>query len=182
VNIVLFVVTRTDREKRWLRRYGGEGCSGPYGYHDAQALLADDAPCDVAYAGSVDGRDKPPVDDPRWPTRCEHCDYAFRAEDARQVFTSTYYAAADGRRWPIRELPPGAMFDAEWWPERGPDGKWWEIVLPPGGVSDVWSVYGEAKGGGRWTVTGAAPKLTARPSILTPQYHGWLTDGVLVPC
>ena len=33
-----------------------------------------------------------------------------------------------------------------------------------------------------WTRTGVAPKLTAQPSILCQDYHGWLRDGVLVPC
>lgn len=33
-----------------------------------------------------------------------------------------------------------------------------------------------------WTRTGAIPKVTCSPSILTPRYHGFLRDGFLEEC
>lgn len=48
-----------------------------------------------------------------------------------------------------------------------PDGAWWAID----------QCYAGAKEG--WTVTGLPPCVTVRPSIVSPGYHGWLTDGVL---
>jgi hypothetical protein len=51
------------------------------------------------------------------------------------------------------------------------------VALPDG---EFWMVdqrfRGKASG---WTVTGSPPAITARPSIVSDGYHGWLTDGVL---
>jgi hypothetical protein len=52
------------------------------------------------------------------------------------------------------------------------------IIWLPG--NGWWNVDMKSSGGGAgWQVTGTPPLLTARPSILTEDYHGWLTDGVL---
>jgi hypothetical protein len=56
------------------------------------------------------------------------------------------------------------------------------VALPPDGGDDLWMVDGTASNGPGWTREGKPPKVTARPSILTPRYHGWLTDGFLVRC
>lgn len=175
----VFIVTRTMRCRLELRRYANAPCPQQLGYHDAEAPLADDVPVDVDERGIVEVPARPPDDDPRWPVQCT-CGYRFVEEDNRQVFLSEYYAAEDGRRWTIRELPAGAMYDSLWWPERGPDGgPWWVLVLPPGG-HNTWDIYGEASNMSTgWTITGTAPRLTASPSISTPRYHGWLRDGVL---
>lgn len=179
----LFIVTRTGRCRQTLRRFAGErACAhSGYSYCNAETLFADDVPTPINN-GCIESREKPPDDDPRWPERCA-CGYEFVDADKRQLFVVEYYAAEDGRRWPIRDLPPGAMYDAWWWPERGPNGgPWWTVVLPPGGHNDTWEVYGPAANSKRpWTITGTAPKFTASPSIASPRYHGWLRDGVLTP-
>lgn len=57
-----------------------------------------------------------------------------------------------------------------------PDGTWW---APEG------QAYNETKGdyyGEGWEVTGALPNVTIRPSIRSPMYHGFVTDGKLVAC
>ena len=50
------------------------------------------------------------------------------------------------------------------------------LVLPDG---IGWCMDYVANNGPGWEVTGDAPNLTARPSIDSGTYHGWLTDGVL---
>ncbi len=51
------------------------------------------------------------------------------------------------------------------------------VCLPNG---NHWCVDQRESGGTNgWTVTGVPPCITARPSILSVDYHGWLTDGVL---
>lgn len=132
---------------------------------------------------------EPPHDDPRWPQRCA-CGFQFGPDGTWQVFVEQLYRYVDGnggiRIAAERELPVGAMWDARWVPDawRGPDGHSW-VVRTPGGD---WFIDSTGKDGGRWTRTGEAPRLTVRPSIMISgrkrarQYHGWLTDGALVPC
>jgi hypothetical protein len=63
---------------------------------------------------------------------------------------------------------------------KGPDGRAWCVQLPDG---VPWPIYGPATNtGARWEITGTAPAFTARPSIQSARYHGWLTDGILRPC
>jgi hypothetical protein len=115
------------------------------------------------------------------------------------------YAALNGKRYhigltpietesgeKIDPAPPGAMWNAHWFREcrhesglyydRNPDG----IVLcvrTPGGD---WIVDGpsfrDKKESGSWTRTGTIPNVTVTPSILQPNYHGWLRNGQLVRC
>ena len=96
---------------------------------------------------------------------------AWRRADTGEVFAS------------LADLPPGAMYDASWMAfacikhadgrclsVRLPDRMDWLVDRPPDGSRVA------------WTRTGEPPHVTARPSILTPKYHGFLTDGVLLPC
>jgi len=82
----------------------------------------------------------------------------------------------------LRDCPPGAMYDAFWYPEKGPDGRALCVSLPPGGGMDFWHVDGPSKGGGGWTRSGEPPFVTANPSILTPRFHGFLRNGWLESC
>lgn len=72
---------------------------------------------------------------------------------------------------------PGAMFTLDI-TGNDPNGKTTTraVVLPD---RNIWPMDQPASDGGYWAITGEAPNLTARPSIMTPTYHGWLTDGVL---
>jgi hypothetical protein len=52
-----------------------------------------------------------------------------------------------------------------------------------------WNIDSKSSNGTGWTRTGEPPVVTARPSIGIPGaqgqqwiYHGWLTDGELIPC
>jgi hypothetical protein len=74
------------------------------------------------------------------------------------------------------------MYDAHWWPVKGPDGIALAVILPPGGHTETWHPDTGAKDGPPWTRTGTIPRVTCTPSILTNKYHGFLTDGFLVEC
>lgn len=170
---------RTARYR--LRRYAGEAtCVGGMGYHNALSGVIAEVAEDPAknYAGT----NPPAVDnsDPRWPARCA-CGYAFVETDARQVFADSLYRRADTGEVTTREdAAAGAMWDANWWPDKGPGGICLMVKLPDG---CEWMVDGpSANSKTPWSRTGTPPLVTARPSILTPGYHGFLTDGFLVKC
>jgi hypothetical protein len=167
------------------------------GYHNASVDIGD-APIVLSEGGYISCLPTQPyVADPRWPARCS-CGYEFTADDQWQVNQEEYYRADDGREWPHRSLPAGAMFDA-WWmggsrdearkASPGGDGVWLAVVLPPGGSLNAWIVDGPARNNPNpvgWsrsgTVKGPNPTVTASPSILSHEYHGWLRSGVLVEC
>jgi hypothetical protein len=195
--IACFYVVESGRTTQELRRYhdrSGDQCSvSGHGYHNISVRI-EDAP----ERKSADGRSRISpshsefLGDPRWPSRCA-CGYEFLETDHWQVFTDSIMRdQASGREWPMRELPPGAMYDAWWYRDEdgkgragegvGADGLCLCVCLPPGGGLDYWHVDGPAKGGGNWTRTGTVPNITATPSILTPRYHGWLRNGALVEC
>lgn len=77
-------------------------------------------------------------------------------EQNEDVFSPNYHADWAGKRLPITVcLPDGSM----WCPDQRP-------------------TYGSNTIEG-WKVTGDLPRITARPSVGKPGYHGFLTDGVL---
>ena len=188
--IQCFWVEPTGVEARSLRRYSdreGTVCPSRFGYHNASVPIEPAPDSKEAIGGKGEF-----ADDPRWPTHCE-CGYEFVESDHWQVFRVDIYRAADGREWPIRELPPGAMYDATWYHESkygvGADGIALVVILPPNGGDDYWHVDGSANNNPApqgWqrtgTVKGPSPTVTATPSILTPRYHGWLRNGFLVSC
>lgn len=178
-----FMIEPTDRCRRWLRRYvhTGEGrdCAG--GYHQAMTAIDDGPELRAAEGYRRTEPSEWPRDDPRWPVQCA-CGYRFTAVDAWQLFCRSIYRRADtDEEMTIEDAPAGAMWDAFWMgePWRGQDGRSLCVKLPPGGQADYWHIDGPSRDGGHWTRTGTPPLITARPSILTPKYHGWLTDGVL---
>jgi len=68
-----------------------------------------------------------------------------------------------------------SRYARDWWGKRDPI-----CVMLPGGSH--WVVDAPTSDGGGhsgWTITGEAPFITASPSIVVPQYHGWLQNGVL---
>lgn len=168
-------------------------CPGAPGYHNATASLEGEwavVRTPEGYIAALDD-DSIPHDDPRWPTKCEACDYAFVDDDAWQVNISEAWARNDTGEtvgWGLYKLPAGAMWDAKWMPAsyHGPDGMALTVQLPDG---TAWCVDGpssestatERRG---WTRTGdpqaIPPTVSATPSILTPAYHGFLTAGKLV--
>jgi len=178
---VCFMLEPTGRRRVSLRRYRSSSkCSQhPHGYHQAKVPIGEEP---------EDGTciDPPPHDDPRWPTAC-CCGEPFRDDDQWQRFPESIFRRVDtGEEMALREAPPGAMWDATWYPSKGPDGR--ALMLRVIGEWD-WFIDGPASNGPGWTRSGEPPRITARPSIGVPsregkgwRYHGFLTDGVLREC
>jgi hypothetical protein len=143
------------------------------------------------------------VGEKRWPISCSICGREFgpvgdgvsRMTDGvvnDQVNQEPIYRAADGREWPQRSLPPGAMFDSPWRGSfgTGPDGIALTVVCPYTGTdarNGMWHVDGPASNSDRpWDRTGdprVPGQITASPSIkIGDMYHGWLRNGQLVEC
>ncbi len=178
-----FLLTPTDRVRLKLRRYksGSGSCEGPNTYHNALTPF-DVVPAKFDEQGILQACShlEPPHDDPHWPKKCERCAYEFQPEDMWQLFHELLYVRSDtGEEVILREAPVGAMWDADWLPWKGPDGKSLVVMTPAG----EWTIDGPSSGGGHWTRTGSAPRITVQPSIHFPgKFHGWLTAGVLSPC
>jgi hypothetical protein len=189
--IKCFMVADTGRDRLSLRRFvfhaNGGSCSGRMGYHDASVPIGE-----AAEDGTIVTTTKPSSgyeNDWRWPKSCE-CGYAFKADDQWQVSCKSIYRRDDtGEEFTQEELPAGAMYDATWLKGEGsekrvgPDGLALHVVCPPGkSWGDHWHVDGPANNGPGWQRSGTVPNVTANPSILTPRYHGWLRNGILVSC
>lgn len=174
-----FVVEPSDFCRRSLRRYSGNECKAEgHTYHNAEVVIDDEldaATVDEGGTCEIDDYE----DDPRWPKTCD-CGYRFHPEDHWQVNTTRFYRGCpDGGLYVLRELPPGAMWNAYWLENlgRGPDGKNWCVQMPCG---IEWIVYGPSSDGGKWDVQGVPPRITVSPSInLQGAYHGWIKDGVI---
>jgi hypothetical protein len=151
----------------------------PMKHHDTTVYL-EDIPYPFDPQGLLGyGRDDVDHSDPHWPTVCDVCGTPFKDTDNWQHNVSRLFKGApDGKLYTTRTMPPGSMYDAEWWPDKGPDGIALCVVLPPNGGADYWHPDEKRQGG--WTRTGTIPKITCHPSILTPRYHGWLRDGWLI--
>lgn len=173
----VFLIARTDRARESLRRYASPStcAAGRLGIHDASVVLGEIDYPDDGYNGR--GADDFPHDDPRWPVACA-CGYVFTESDTWQHNINRLYAGGDWRGI-LREAPVGAMWDVTWmdvWPV-GPDGRALFLKLPDG---MDWGIDGPATNSPTgWDRTGEPPLITARPSIDSGCYHGWLTDGEL---
>lgn len=184
-----FLITPTGQALRFLRRivlHEAPPCPATGGAHQATVEI-EPGPLVRNERGYVSLT--LPHDDPRWPTHCA-CGRAFAEGDYWSCDQEQLYALPDGRecsthlrltaRKDPRAAPPGAMWVADYVPPgddwSGPDGRCLFLRLPDG---TDWMIDGPARNGGGWTRTGEPPKITARPSIASPGYHGWLTDGVL---
>ena len=188
-----FMLRETDRVARWLRRFTSAAEVGvrlcePRGMHEA-AVRIEDGPLIWSHDRTSICTDPMlwPADDPRWPEKCDACDYRFPDNTGGQMFYLKIWLMPDGRevtvhphRWPgMDKAPPGAMWYFDWnqnW--RGPDGRTLYCMTPAG----EWCIDGPSSGGDckPWTRIGTPPLVTANPSIVCSNYHGWLRNGELV--
>jgi len=144
-----------------------------------------------------------PHDDPRWPVACQ-CGYAFTPADHWQLFCSTLYRRSDnGEETTLSDAPDGAMWYADWMTHNrdasdhryfGPDGRCLVCRVPK---RHDWMIDGPAsnctkpddKAHKCWVRHGEPPLITVDKngdtcnagagSILTPDWHGFLRNGVL---
>ncbi len=157
-------------------------CPGPFGYHTKSLVIGEiDRPLpnyDEPNAHECE-LENIPHDDARWPKHCD-CGFEFRDSDPWQLNAHRLYEGA-GMIFILPEAPVGAMWDAWWmgnqW--KGPDGIHLAVKTPGG----EWLVDGpSANGGPGWTRNGEIPNVSASPSILMSNYHGFLTGGILKGC
>lgn len=187
-----------------LRRYSRDEvrpCRPGKGYHDA-AVPAGRAPAVTDADGYVFvNAPAPPASDPRWPMSCDYCDYRFESGDGRQMRQVRVYRCPDtGEEWAQDELPPGAMFDADWLPSawKGPDGIALVVILPTAD-RHPWHLDAESsnctrkgdRGHKCWVRHGdpRTDRITVDKngetcqagagSIAVDGYHGFLHNGVL---
>lgn len=199
-----FWVEPTGEALLSLRRYSRDEdrpCGKGWSYHSAEVPVGR-APVTVDASGFLHASvDAPPSSDPRWPTSCDRCDYQFRPGDGRQLHQVRLYRCPDtAEEWPQDELPPGAMFNADWLPAwwKGSDGIGLVVILPTAD-RHPWHVDAESsnctrKGDGShkcWVRHGdpRTDRITVDKngetcqagagSIAVEGYHGFLQNGVL---
>lgn len=173
------MVHPTDRFEVRLRRYGGEGCPGPYGYHNAVSAPIERVQSDeYPVTGDLHAHD-----DARWPVKCDYCEHVFCAGDVWQRSVERIFVADDGREMLLSDRVPGMMYflqhrhrlsphyTKDWAGKRKPI----QVVCPNG---KEWCVDAISSNGDGWVVTGEPPCLTCSPSIGVPGYHGFLQGGV----
>jgi len=188
--IKCFMLEPTDRVRRWLRRWVSRDnakCPG-HGYHNAFVHIEDGplfwSQTDSGYKYYATDPLSWPHGDPRWPVKCDHCDYVFGDEDQWDLFYAAIYRRPEtGEEMHIHPglagcAPAGAMFYSDWGTFTGPDGRSLSVITPSG----QWDIdHPPADGDKPWERTGTPPNVTANPSILfRGGYHGWLRNGELV--
>ena len=196
------MIHETPRFRLSLRRYSdraADKCPGKYRYHNAQTapitVIERPKHAEGHYDVSPIERDlTPPQDDPRWPVRCDHCEYRFDNQDHFQLFTDHIYVDDAGTEYSLRNPVPGMMWFADWMSEdwHGPDGHCLVAVCPNG---SEWMIDGRAsnctmpqdRGHRCWVRHGVPPNVTVDKngktcaagagSIAVPGYHGFLRNG-----
>jgi len=195
----------TNKLQRYLRRYcttEAEHCNGRMSYHDTMIPfdIVDEA--DRTYESQdknnhVEG----------YPERCS-CGYVFVPDDHWQVFTDRLYQKPDGTMIATRDCEPGSMWFMPWLDVKyKPQLEHVLVVKCPG--DHIWIVDSEASNCNRkaeivagaypgrlqedhhcWEIVGTLPLITVRlcstvpghpggGSILFPDFHGMLENGVL---
>lgn len=124
-----------------------------------------------------------------WPAQCAHCGHAFTDEDSRSGVRLPLYRRTDnGQLIKLRDAEVGAMWDASWYPRKGPDGRCL-VLRCPGGHD--WAIDSRASNCTRapddghfcWCRHGEPPDLTVDKgcdtcqsgggSIWVDMPHGW---------
>jgi hypothetical protein len=180
-----FLLTPSEYAQESLRRYSStqdEKCF-PFGYHNASVPIGT-----LPFPHSdLDGKPGKGIghEDPRWPKTCA-CGYVFQDTDAWQHNIIRLYQRSDHvtLMTTLAEAPIGALWDADWYNWKGPDGRCLVLKTPGGDwVIDGPSSSNDGSKGPPWTRTGEVPMVTASPSIHFPgKFHGWLRNGILESC
>ena len=200
MDIPVFFIEPVGRNRIYLRRYAsGSTCHGKYGYHDAMAFI-----CEEVDEGRASG-DTHDHADPRWPAKCDYCDYQFTAEDHWQRFSRRIYKRADtGEETTLSEAPVGACWDADWIAEgrtgfyvgddgrclvvRTPGGEWMidarasNCTMPDDNKHKCWVRHGKPEDGTLHVDKNGLTCAAGAGSIVIKDYHGFLHNGKLTNC
>ncbi len=206
-----FWLEPTDMVAVGLRRYSSiehTGWTCEEGYHSVLSFIGEcparfdeDGGRGILAAGSEVSHD-----DPRWPGVCR-CGYRFVADDPWQDWQELIYQRADtGERVTLRGgaeevggLPaaaPGAMWDARWMVDRGPDGIHlivrcpnghdWHVdsrasncTMPDDREHRCWVRHGDPRTEPVTVDKNGVTCAAGAGSILAGDYHGFLASGTL---
>lgn len=208
MGVKCFMVTHTDRYRLSLRRFvfssDASKCPGNGGYHNASGpeiavVTASKDPDGHYNLTRLERENSVPHDDPRWPRKCDGCDYQFTETDEWQVFADAIWLDDAGKEYSMRRRVPGMMWFADWMGDyaKGPDGHCLMVVCPGGGE---WCIDGPAsnctmkndtgpfgKAHRCWVRHGTPPNITVDKngktcaagagSIIAGKYHGFLRNG-----
>jgi len=172
-----------------------------HGIHDATVVLGQ---IDLPLSDAGRRADDCPHDDPRWPRKCDRCDFVFGERGRWQHVVERLFRRGDnGGLCTLKEAPVGAMYYADWMPKSvgGPDGRYLMVVCPG---NHPWSVDGQASNCTTrqgpdaypkhkcWIRHGTPPDITVDKngktcaagagSIVVPGWHGFLRNGWLEQC
>ena len=202
-NVPIFFIEPTGSARFSLRRYARrEDHPCPNGYHNAQTYLHD-GPDEDRVIG-----DSHPHDDPRWPTKCEHCDYEFEDADNWQLFSRAIYRRHDDHesQFTLYDAPVGAVWNAYWMADSrdegffvGPDGRCLMVMLPDrhewcidsrarnctmpdDNTHKCWVRHGKPEDGSLHVDKNGHTCAAGAGSIGTDNYHGFLHHGHLTAC
>lgn len=180
--------TVSSKVKRWVGASGGK-CSKK------------DGECwGRNFVGVVDGvvgehSFWPDDNDPLWDVKCEAC--GSPCKDKRYTTGALIFVDRKGREVDGENLPAGAMWFADWYPWKGPDGHSLVVKLPNG---HHWLVDNRASNCTMkdddvhrcWVRHGEPPNITVDKkghtckagggSIWSGDWHGFLRNGRLEEC
>lgn len=176
-----FLVVPTNRAERELRRHArtaGPGCAATgFPYHHAARPIEDGVVVPSADGSTIVDGDWP-HEDTRWPRVCA-CGYVFAPEDEWRVAVSRLWRVPEtGEEFPLRDAPVGAMWFADWFRLKGPDGHALVVMTPAG----PWLVERPTADGIFYARTGEPPHVTVEQLVVVPgpvPFRGWLREGLL---
>ena len=138
--------------------------------------------------------------DPRWPTHCAKCGYAFEDSDEWQVSQRRVYVRSDtGEEISASPyaLPVGAVIDAHWHGRKGADGRALQVMTPGGpwlidsrasnctlpqdDEHRCWVRHGRPEDGTLHVDKDGPTCAAGAGSIQVGAYHGFLHHGALTP-
>lgn len=196
----------------YLRRYRSGSdedakCPSPYSYHNARYFSGDMAiilsdPDNEGRRTILNGDSQhqwTTLNDPNWPTKCDHCEYHFNDQDPKQFFVERTYRRVDtAETMTLRDAPAGAMWDAQWmssWVKGAdgiclvvklPNGNDWMVdsrasncTLPNDDIHKCWVRHGDPKTGNVHVDKNGVTCSAGAGSIASGNYHGFLHNGYL---
>lgn len=182
-----FLITPTDRARRWLRRatYGDQRECYLRGHrrgHQALVRIEETTTIPAPGGGFTTEPQEWPETDPRWPTHCM-CGYRFRDTDPWGVHAARIYVDIRGTRYVLPDelggsAPVGALWYSDWLLAQGyqgPDGRSLSVKTPVG----IWNLDVPLESR-HWTREGEAPFITVLPPTRYRTWQGYILQGLMI--